>query len=198
MVETTYLCTASTIHKWRMWESNPSLSLQMKCAAHHTPSPMQYCLHCNNQFTPPESEVKRGNGKFCSRKCSSTHAAQKRSSARPLNATCALCGKSFRKSPSKLKELNFCCRSHKDKAQRLQHRILEIPHYSDGAFVEYRKLALEHYGEVCQRCGYNIHAMALDVHYKDRNRRNNDLSNLEVVCRNCHAIEHFGTETSVK
>lgn len=178
-------------HQWRMWESNPSFSLQMKCAAHHTPSPMN-CLHCKIEFTPPLREVKRGNGKFCSLKCSSSYAAQQRANALPRNATCALCGIAFRKSPSKLAtaEQHFCCREHKDIAQKRVNGIIILPHYGTG-MARYRSLALDLYGAKCNRCGFDRHEAALDVHHKDRNRLNNDPSNLEVLCRNCHGIEHY-------
>jgi 5-methylcytosine-specific restriction endonuclease McrA len=42
----------------------------------------------------------------------------------------------------------------------------------------------------CVRCGYNTAPHILGVHHKDRNRRNNELSNLEVLCPNCHSLEH--------
>ncbi len=45
-------------------------------------------------------------------------------------------------------------------------------------------------GELCERCGYNRYDI-LQVHHRDRNRDNNDLENLELICPNCHAEEHF-------
>jgi len=39
----------------------------------------------------------------------------------------------------------------------------------------------------CQRCGSDG---KINVHHIDRNRYNNDLSNLEVLCTKCHAHEH--------
>lgn len=41
----------------------------------------------------------------------------------------------------------------------------------------------------CERC---VRKLQLIVHHKDRNQRNNDFpySNLETLCRACHAIEH--------
>jgi 5-methylcytosine-specific restriction endonuclease McrA len=42
----------------------------------------------------------------------------------------------------------------------------------------------------CERCGYSEHPEILGVHHKDRNRHNNDLSNLEVLCPTCHSLEH--------
>lgn len=53
----------------------------------------------------------------------------------------------------------------------------------------YREVAYNTYGKICNRCGYD-NVLALEVHHKDRNRENNSVDNLEVLCCNCHAIEH--------
>lgn len=56
----------------------------------------------------------------------------------------------------------------------------------------YRDIAYKVYGKICSKCGYD-NALALEVHHKDRNRENNSIDNLEVLCCNCHAIEHKTT-----
>jgi predicted HNH restriction endonuclease len=43
----------------------------------------------------------------------------------------------------------------------------------------------------CEKCGYDEVPGILIVHHKDRNRANNELNNLAVLCPNCHAIEHL-------
>jgi hypothetical protein len=43
----------------------------------------------------------------------------------------------------------------------------------------------------CNRCSYNKEPRILGVHHKDRNRDNNNISNLEVLCPNCHSLEHL-------
>lgn len=44
----------------------------------------------------------------------------------------------------------------------------------------------------CERCGYvDYFKEELPRHHKDRNRSNNDPTNLEVLCRTCHGAEHF-------
>ena len=48
---------------------------------------------------------------------------------------------------------------------------------------------LEQRGGACERCGYSKKEI-LHVHHKDRNRHNNSLSNLELICPNCHYEEH--------
>jgi 5-methylcytosine-specific restriction endonuclease McrA len=45
--------------------------------------------------------------------------------------------------------------------------------------------------KACQRCGYDDEVGILVLHHKDRNRENNHLSNLEILCPNCHALEHL-------
>ncbi len=42
----------------------------------------------------------------------------------------------------------------------------------------------------CNRCGYNKIKNILGVHHKDRDRHNNNMNNLEVLCPNCHSEEH--------
>lgn len=49
---------------------------------------------------------------------------------------------------------------------------------------------LKERGMFCERCSYNKYEI-LQVHHKDRNRDNNDLVNLELICPNCHYEEHF-------
>ncbi len=44
-------------------------------------------------------------------------------------------------------------------------------------------------GGLCERCKYDC-VEILHVHHKDRNRKNNNPQNLELLCPNCHAKEH--------
>ncbi len=45
-------------------------------------------------------------------------------------------------------------------------------------------------GTQCERCGYRKPEV-LQVHHKDRNRGNNNLDNLALICPNCHYEEHY-------
>lgn len=45
----------------------------------------------------------------------------------------------------------------------------------------------------CERCGFND-KRALCMHHVDRNRKNNIGENLELLCWNCHVIEHFDSK----
>ncbi|MBI5456259.1 HNH endonuclease [Candidatus Kaiserbacteria bacterium] len=45
-------------------------------------------------------------------------------------------------------------------------------------------------GTKCERCGYSKIEI-LQVHHCDRDRNNNELKNLELICPNCHYEEHY-------
>ena len=52
-------------------------------------------------------------------------------------------------------------------------------------------------GPKCERCPYS-RIEILQVHHKDRNKEHNELSNLELICPNCHFEEHYLEKSSVK
>jgi len=42
----------------------------------------------------------------------------------------------------------------------------------------------------CEECGFvAIHKVQLDVDHIDGNHKNNDISNLRTLCRNCHSLK---------
>lgn len=58
--------------------------------------------------------------------------------------------------------------------------------YKNG-IRNFSERAFAHYGKKCNRCG------TLDkllVHHKDHNRGNNEIDNLEVLCKRCHQMHH--------
>ena len=53
----------------------------------------------------------------------------------------------------------------------------------------WRKYLLETVGK-CERCEFPDKRV-LNLHHRDRNRANNTRDNLELLCWNCHAIDHY-------
>lgn len=163
------------------------------------------CLKCNKEFDAPLKEIKRGNGKYCSRKCSSKlnigKLFSKRIEYKCSNPNCnnrsILTESQLHKRLKKSKSgLIFCSRKCKDFCQSLNSPIedLKLPHYGKGVF-DYRKFAFEKKPHICEKCGYNKIPQILEVHHKDRNRQNNDISNLEILCSRCHDEEHYLTNS---
>lgn len=152
------------------------------------------CLNCEKETYVETREINRGFGKFCSKKCCGAHKS-KNKKIKINNVSCAYCKVQFYLNKSKRRNsksgLYFCCREHKDLSQRIGG-IKEImpSHYKNG-IRSYRKIAFRLKQEKCERCGYNENIVALIIHHKDKNRENGDISNLEVLCANCHAIEHW-------
>ena len=44
---------------------------------------------------------------------------------------------------------------------------------------------------MCEICGLDKN---LEIHHKDRNRNNNHLNNLQLLCKSCHSKQHRGKE----
>lgn len=105
---------------------------------------------------------------------------------------CAYCGKIFSKPNSKLNSksgLYFCCREHKDLAQRIdsgnQFDNIRPEHYNQGT-SNYRKIAFNSFPHECAICGWNEDKDILQVHHIDENRKNNNEENLIILCPTCH------------
>ncbi len=65
--------------------------------------------------------------------------------------------------------------------------------------VNYRKLAFEKYDPLCAHCGFGVPSV-LEVTHLDGNRANNELSNLVILCPNCHKmhdLDLISTETII-
>lgn len=109
-----------------------------------------------------------------------------------LTVNCAHCNKKFTIPKSKLDKsksgLVFCSRECKDIGQ-MYIKNIQPSHYKNKS---YRNKALKIKGYKCNKCG-NEDKDVLQVHHRDKNRDNNSLENLEVLCANCHIKEHRGT-----
>ena len=107
--------------------------------------------------------------------------------------TCAYCGKKFFKTKSSLGNSRsgqyFCCRNHKDLAQRVDsgEKFASIrPEHYGTAESNYRDKAFKNLPHKCAVCGYDEDERILQVHHRDSNRDNNSLENLTILCPNCH------------
>jgi hypothetical protein len=104
------------------------------------------------------AERKRGFGRFCTRKCAGKFNNKKQNKL--PNLVCAFCGEEFYRAPSKMvnskSRLYFCCREHKDLAQRLGGiDKIQPSHYGTSNSPDsytYRRIAFESHPAQCNRC----------------------------------------------
>ena len=150
------------------------------------------CLFCADVFEVSVSEVNRGAGKFCSRSCGAFFNGGKRNKRLRKSLLCEVCGKNFYRVPHELKS-RPCRTCSKSCAAILKGRE-NPPNLQHGGYTNgnYRKIAFAAKEKKCERCGWNIDVKGIEVHHKDRDRKNSKLSNLEVLCAGCHRIEHWG------
>lgn len=154
------------------------------------------CLQCQVEFNAAVRDINRGYGKFCSRSCRATFSAAIVKVKIP-NCSCAMCKTDFyitnkRRNSSK-SGLFFCSRKCKNTAQRLNSGVRCLPdHYGKGnSCRSYRQKAFAHYPNQCNKCGWDRYPKILEVHHMDRNRENNKLENLEILCATCHEETHY-------
>lgn len=132
------------------------------------------CAICGKHFTHISSRSNKA--KYCSREC--YYQSMKGRGSKTF--TCAHCGKEFNGSPSHNRK--YCSRACVGKASKATW---------SPAFTTARK-SMANRGMLtrCNRCGYSEHPEILGVHHRDRDHSNNSMENLEVLCPNCHSIEH--------
>lgn len=150
--------------------------------------------------------------KFCSDKCASQYKYHSDLINHKPNVSCKYCSKLIYKKPRLIKQsktgLFFCTVEHKNKFYSSEENKEFLPkHYfksknkikknktkkkNTNRATFYRQLVFEIHKvpKICNRCGYCQNDAAIIIHHKDRNRKNNTIENLEVLCCNCHLIEH--------
>jgi len=149
------------------------------------------CLWCNKRFSPAISEVKRGNGKFCSLSCV-CHFRNKYYLTRSIKTEikiCNFCNKKFRHRPYKGlgKFCSLICKNN-------FRRGLQPGSPNQNIRRKWKNLAFNHFGEICEVCGY---ALSVDVHHLiPRSEGGKDeFNNLSVLCPNHHREIHLGILT---
>ena len=137
------------------------------------------CIMCGNEFEVYPSHAKRGGGKYCS----------------------IGCGTKFRnltnnptKDPNVRKKIS---ENHADVTGTNNPMYgkngKNAPNFKDGRTAYgsyYRMVAFTNKPSVCEECGLESAINKLQVHHIDKNRNNNELENLQILCYDCHAEKH--------
>lgn len=148
----------------------------LKCKALHSRQQLETeCAQCGKLFSHISSRANVA--KYCSPVCYRANMSKRGT----VNYVCAHCGSSFLGSPSHKRK--FCSMSCVNK----RHKSEWNPSFSAARSSMLRRGMITK----CEVCGFDSHPAILGVHHKDRNRSNNHLSNLSVLCPNCHSMEHM-------
>lgn len=135
------------------------------------------CVVCKTPIYRRPIEIRRGKV-FCSSACYGL-------SSRKENP-CLVCGTAILASKNKKTCSRSCANTQragiKYKVGGPRDKV------KDQRMIKLRLIAKK--GKCCERCGY-AKLEILHVHHRDRNRNNNHLSNLELICPNCHYEEHY-------
>lgn len=148
---------------------------------------LKVCEKCNRRFTTRLSLVKRGWGKYCSRKC------QYSSHKTGVFLACNICGVEIYRRKARLSRSKsgkyFCSKTCQTKWRNSYFIGSRHLQWKEGRSV-YRCILLR--AKVLQRCGLCRlrDKRLLVVHHKDENRNNNKVENLMWLCHNCHHLVH--------
>lgn len=139
------------------------------------------CSYCGKEVYKRPSHVEKYNKNYCSIEC------RNKGNSKSIDIPCACCGKIMNRknheiTASKTGRL-FCSKSCS----------VKISNNERGGYgiTQYRKQAFGKLVNKCDFCGYNKIIEILQVHHKDRNKNNNSIKNLQILCPNCHSEEHF-------
>ena len=150
------------------------------------------CEFCDTEFVRRIKPYPgRSKKKYCTRRCAA-EAKQKR-----LAVQCYVCNTQVERRESAVKKSRngffFCGRKCKDFAQSLEGncKAIQPDHYGTGTGEHsYRERCKKKFLKGCVGCDEKKRYKLL-VHHIDGSRQNNVMSNLEVVCYNCHAVRHL-------
>jgi len=138
------------------------------------------CSVCSKMFYKRPSEIKKSKSGmiYCSKKCYGESCRKEKK--------CPVCGKSFigcRKKHCSRTCSNIGRKGIKYFTGRRKDKV------KNGFLL--KKRLMEDRGYKCENCEHdNINI--LQVHHIDGNNKNNDVSNLKLLCPNCHYTIHYG------
>lgn len=170
-----------------------------QCKKERRKENLKVCLNCGKQ-------LKVGQEKFCGNSCSAKYnnAIRREKIER---RKCKNCGAEINitKSQGRVYCSDECRATHKKHLRQLKYQELldgrdEITCKSGKVSKTIRESLISKYNNSCQRCGWNTintftGKVPLQIHHVDGNPENNELSNLELLCPNCHSLtKSFGNK----
>ena len=145
----------------------------------HRRSPNVNCRICGEPTYKRLVEIRRNNGNvYCSQGCFGISCRKEK--------PCIVCGTLILAGLNNKTCSRSCANRHR---AGIQYKI-NRPRDKVKNYQRLKVRLLKLRGNECKKCGYDKYEI-LQVHHIDRNRENNEIDNLELICPNCHAEEHF-------
>ncbi|HEY4490257.1 MAG TPA: HNH endonuclease signature motif containing protein [Candidatus Paceibacterota bacterium] len=142
-------------------------------------NPNTKCLICGKEIYKRPSEIKSNNGRvYCSQICYGISCRNEK--------PCVVCGKPILARLNKKSCSRSCANIHR---AGIKYKI-NRPRDKVKSYQSLKIRLLRERGTKCERCGYAKFEI-LQIHHKNRNKIDNNLENLELICPNCHYEEHF-------
>jgi len=142
----------------------------------------KFCLTCGKSTQNP---------KFCSRSCSAVTNNKISPKRRKNHSPCLNCKAECKRSASIY--CSFSCSAEHKKKLKLEE-WLETEQFSKSVLSSsIRNHLIKQSGHKCSQCGWNkvnpkTGKTPLEVDHIDGNHRNNLISNLRILCPNCHSL----------
>lgn len=145
------------------------------------------CKICKKAFYAKPNWIRKGWGKYCSMKCSQD------SQRRGKYFSCEICKRNVWRIPSKVRHSKsgkvFCNKSCQTLWRNKFYSGPLHPKWLGGINIYRKVLTKTGKPVICRACGYDNEKVLL-AHHIDKNRKNNNATNLEWLCRNCHYLVH--------
>jgi predicted nucleic acid-binding Zn ribbon protein len=141
------------------------------------------CIQCGKPIF-----YDRRKNKYCSQSCVGLAMSFKfNKNHKPKKHFCIFCGKKIDR--HSFKYCSFKCQS----LFRLKEVAKKIECGENVSSSSLRKYLMLKYDSKCQKCGWGVQnptsgTVCLDMHHADGNANNNVLSNVEILCPNCHSL----------
>lgn len=149
--------------------------------------PIKKCKICNNRFYAKPFFLRNGKAKYCSLKCMGLDKRK----GKIFN--CFSCDKEIYKTKKAINKSKskkyFCSKSCQTKWRNTEFTGEKHSNWKGGVSTYKDILIRNKIPQMCKFCKKkDIRILA--VHHIDRNRKNNNLSNLTWLCHNCHHLVH--------